>query len=153
MNMLSATKPGFRPAPAQPDDERFVALAAELGHEFSGRASEHDRENSFPAENFARMREQGYLRLAVPVELGGLGASMRQVCYAQAELAKGCASTALAVNMHHYLVLANTYRWRKGAKPVEAMLRRVADEGLILMTSGGSDGIYPSATAVKENGG
>ena len=37
-----------------------------------------------------------------PVELGGLGASMRQVCYAQAELAKHCASTALAVNMHLY---------------------------------------------------
>ena len=79
MNTLSVTKPGFRPVPAQPDDDRFVALAAELGQEFSGRAAEHDRENSFPVENFTRMREQGYLRLAVPEELGGLGASMRQV--------------------------------------------------------------------------
>ena len=97
------------------------------------------------------MREQGYLRLAVPVELGGLGASMRQVCYAQAELAKHCAS-ALAVNMHLYLVLANAYRWRHGA-PVEGVLRRVADDGIVLMTSGGSDGIWPSRTAVRDNGG
>ncbi len=94
----------FRPAPAALDDDRFVALATELGRQFAGRAAEHDRENSFVAENFKRMREEGYLRLAVPADLGGLGASMRQVCYAQAELAKHCASTALAVNMHLYLV-------------------------------------------------
>jgi alkylation response protein AidB-like acyl-CoA dehydrogenase len=147
-----ATKPGFRPAPVVSEDDRFVALAAELGQEFSRRAAEHDRENSFPGENFERMRERGYLRLAVPAELGGLGASMRQVCYAQAELAKHCASTALAVNMHLYLVLANAYRWRQGA-PVEGVLRRVADEGIVLMTSGGSDGIWPSGTAIRDNGG
>jgi alkylation response protein AidB-like acyl-CoA dehydrogenase len=147
-----ATKPGFRPAPVVSEDDRFVALAAELGQEFSRRAAEHDRENSFPGENFTRMRERGYLRLAVPTELGGLGASIRQVCYAQAELAKHCASTALAVNMHLYLVLANAYRWRQGA-PVEGVLRRVADEGIVLMTSGGSDGIWPSGTAVRDNGG
>jgi alkylation response protein AidB-like acyl-CoA dehydrogenase len=78
---------------------------------------------------------------------------MRQVCYAQAELAKRCASTALAVNMHHYLVLANVYRWRQGAAAAEGVLRRVANEGIVLMTSGGSDGIWPSATAVRDNGG
>lgn len=143
----------YRPVPTAPDDDQFVALAALLGQEFSPRAEEHDRENSFVAENFARMREAGYLRLAVPTELGGLGASMRQVCYAQAELAKHCASTALAVNMHLYLVLANAYRWRHGAAAAEGVLRRVADDGIVLMTSGGSDGIWPSATAVRDNGG
>jgi acyl-CoA dehydrogenase len=55
--------------------------------------------------------------------------------------------------MHHYLVLANTFRYRKNAPGAEGLLRRVAAENLILMTSGGSDGIWPSATAVKENGG
>ena len=49
----------------------------------------------------------------------------------QAALAKGCASTALAVNMHHYLVLANTYRWRHGAAPAEGLLKRVANDGII----------------------
>ncbi len=153
MITLTDTKSAFRPAPAQPDDDRFVALAAELGQEFSAQAAQHDRENSFVAENFDRMRERGYLRLAVPEALGGLGASMRQVCYAQAELAKHCASTALAVNMHLYLVLANAYRWRHGAAAAEGVLRRVANDGIVLMTSGGSDGIWPSGTAVRENGG
>jgi acyl-CoA dehydrogenase len=113
----------------------------------------HDRENTFVHENFERMREAGYLRLAVPAELGGLGATMRQVCFTQAELARSCASTALAVNMHHYLVLSQVFRRRRGVAAAETVLRRVASEGLVLMTSGGSDGIWPSARAVRENGG
>lgn len=153
MLTVETTRTGYRPAPIAADDDRFVELAAELGQEFAARAAEHDRDNTFPVENFDRMRERGYLRLAVPEELGGLGATMRQVCYAQAELAKHCASTALAVNMHLYLVLSNAYRWRKGAAAAEGVLRRVANEGIVLMTSGGSDGIWPSATAVRENGG
>ncbi len=153
MATTALTPRASRSPAVHPDDDRFVALAATLGAQFAPRAAEHDRQNTFVADNFRAMRESGYLRLAVPEELGGLGASMRQVCYAQAELAKHCASTALAVNMHHYLVLANVYRWRHGAAAAEGLLRRVAAEGLVLMTSGGSDGIWPSATAVKENGG
>ena len=135
------------------DDDAYVALAASLGAVFAPLAAQHDRENTFVHEHFDLMRDSGYLRLAVPRELGGLGATMRQVCYAQAELARHCASTALAVNMHLYLTLSNVFRWRRGAPGAEAVLRRVADEGLVLMTSGGSDGIYTSATAVKEDGG
>ena len=143
----------YQPTPTRPDDDRFVPLAADLAERFRPEAARHDRENSFPEENFRLMRETGFLRLAVPEELGGLGATMRQVCLAQAALAKGCASTALAVNMHHYLVLANTFRWRNGAAPAEGLLRRVANDGIVLMTSGGSDGIFPSGTAVKNGDG
>jgi acyl-CoA dehydrogenase len=138
--------------PGQPGDDAFVPLAAELGTEFALTAAAHDRDNTFVSENFVRMRDAGYVRLAVPVELGGAGATMRQVCFAQAELARYCGATALAVNMHQYLVLGNVFRWRRGAPGAEALLRRVANDGIILMSSGGSDGIWPSATAVKENG-
>jgi alkylation response protein AidB-like acyl-CoA dehydrogenase len=144
---------GWRPTPVQAGDDEFVPLAAELGVEFAPRAAAHDRANTFVHENFERMRQAGYLRLAVPVELGGLGATMRQVVFAQAELARACAATALAVNMHQYLVLATVFRWRRGAPGAEGLLRRIADEGIILMTSGGSDGLWPNARAVKENGG
>src|SRR5262245_20447458 len=143
----------YRPAPVRKGDDKFVPLAAELGEQFAPRAAEHDRDNTFVTENFQAMREAGYLKLAVPEELGGLGASMRQVCYAQAELAKYCGATALAVNMHLYLTLANVFRWRKGIAGVDAVLKRIAQDGIVLMTSGGSDGIWPSATAIKENGG
>jgi acyl-CoA dehydrogenase len=142
-----------RPASLRPGDDRFVPLAAELGAQFAERAAQHDRDNTFVEENFGPLRESGYTALAIPEELGGLGASLRQVCYAQAELARYCGATALAVNMHIYLTLTNMYRYKNGAPGVDALLRRVANERLILMTSGGSDGIWPSAVATKDDGG
>ena len=145
--------PGQRPAPLRPDDDRFVDLAASLGAQFAERAADHDRENTFVAENFKLLRESGYTALAIPEALGGLGASLRQVCYTQAELARSCGATALAVNMHLYLTLTNIYRWRHGAADAGNLLRRVAGERLILMTSGGSDGIWPSAVATRVEGG
>jgi alkylation response protein AidB-like acyl-CoA dehydrogenase len=77
-----------------------IALAEELAAEFGERAAEVDRAGRFPHENIARLRESGYLLLPVPVEMGGGGADLETVCRAQAILASGCASTALATNMH-----------------------------------------------------
>ena len=51
---------------------RLVAVAEQLSEELAARAAEHDRENTFVYENFDLMRDAGYLRLAVPRELGGL---------------------------------------------------------------------------------
>lgn len=152
MATLYAAAP-YRPAPARPGDDEFVPLAAELGAQFAERAAKHDRENTFVEENFAVLRASGYSALAIPEEFGGLGASLRQVCYAQAELARYCGATALAINMHIYSTLTNIYRWKNGAAAVEGLLRRIANERLLLMTSGGSDGLWPSTTAIKDNGG
>ncbi|HEX3272152.1 MAG TPA: acyl-CoA dehydrogenase family protein [Ktedonobacterales bacterium] len=141
------------PTPIRPDDDLFVGLAAEVGTQCAPRAAAHDRDNTFVAENYTLLRDAGYTRLAIPKELGGLGATMRQVCYAQAELAKYCGATALAINMHIYVTLVTTYRWRHGAAETAGLLRSVADDGAILMTSGGSDGIWPSAVASRVEGG
>jgi len=149
----TSSSTAFQPRPLQAGDDRFVGLARELAAEFAERAAQHDHDNTFVAENYARMKETGYTRLAIPEEFGGLGASMRQVLYAQAELAKGCGSTALAIAMHHYNMLALVYRWKHGAEGVAASLRKIADNNLIVMTSGGSDGIWPSATATRTEGG
>ena len=126
----------YRPAPVRAGDDRFVPLAAELGARFAERAAEHDRANTFGEENFGPLRESGYTALPIPEELGGLGASLRQVCYAQAELGRYCGATALAVNMHLYIALTNLYRYKNGAAAVEPLLRRIAAEKLIMMTSG-----------------
>ncbi|MDQ2682864.1 MAG: acyl-CoA/acyl-ACP dehydrogenase [Chloroflexota bacterium] len=140
------------PATTRPGDDEFVEIAAELADRFGEHAARHDRENTFPADNFEIMRNTGYTNIAIPQEFGGGGATMRQTVFSQAVLAQGCASTALAVNMHIYLVTANVFRWKNGA-PIEGMLRRIADERLILMTSGGSDGIWPTGTATRTEGG
>ena len=44
-----------------------------------GRAALYDRENRFFQDDFDALKEAGYLRMAVPRELGGLGLNLAQV--------------------------------------------------------------------------
>ena len=44
----------------------------------------------------------------MPAELGGLGGTVLEISQAQQALARGCASTALAVNMH---LFGPSHRW------------------------------------------
>jgi alkylation response protein AidB-like acyl-CoA dehydrogenase len=149
----SATATGTYPTPARPDDARFVGLAAQIGAVAAQHAADHDRDATFVSEAYAAMRGSGYLALAVPDDLGGLGASLRQVCYAQAELARHDGATALAAAMHLYLTLVQVFRRRAGAADAEAVLRRIADEGIVIATSGGSDWLWPTTVAVADDGG
>ena len=64
----------------------FMALADQLAAEFAPRAAEHDRDNTFPFENFDRLRETGYLALTVPEEFGGGGANPLEFALAQERL-------------------------------------------------------------------
>ncbi len=132
-----------------------IAIAKSLADEFRPKAAEYDRTGEFPMANYDRMREQGYMRALVPEELGGLGADLQTMARAQQELARGCASTALAVNMHQFQIGVFADGFRKGA-PTEAVLRRVADEGIIL-ASNGAEAIVAgdwssTTTAEKRNG-
>ena len=96
-------------------DARFVALAAEVGRRAAATDAEHDRDATFVTEAYDAMRETGYLGLAVPGELGGLGASWRQVVLAQHELARWSGSAALASAMHQYLTLVQRWRHHRDA--------------------------------------
>ena len=79
----------------------LVALAGRLGREkFAPRAERHDREASFPHENYADLREAGLLGLCVPESHGGLGADFETYCLVSAELGRWCGATALTFNMH-----------------------------------------------------
>src|ERR1700682_241105 len=64
------------------------------------RAEKHDREASFPIENFRDMRREGLLGICIPKEEGGLGADFATYCLAAAELGRYCGATALSWNMH-----------------------------------------------------
>ncbi len=55
------------------EDQQLVKRAGELAREFATRAKDYDDDSSFPKEDFERLREEGYLSLAVPVDLGGHG--------------------------------------------------------------------------------
>ena len=118
-------------------EQRFVDLAAMLAGEFAARAAKHDEEESFPHENYDRLKETGYTVLTIPSELGGLGASMLERIKAQERLAQGCGATALAINMHFNVLELLIGLWRKYQDPkVREKLSRVVDERLICGGSG-----------------
>jgi alkylation response protein AidB-like acyl-CoA dehydrogenase len=134
-------------------DEHARELAARIGRVAAPFDPEHDRDASFVTEAYREMAACGYLRLPVPAELGGMGASMRQVVIAEEELGSWSGAAALAAAMHLYLTLVQRWRLRRGAPDAEGVLRRVADDGLIMATSGGSDWVCPSTTATEVDGG
>ena len=68
----------------------------------AARTAEYDRENHFFTEDFEELRESGYLVMAVPTELGGLGFSLADVGRETRRLARRSPATALAANMHVY---------------------------------------------------
>jgi acyl-CoA dehydrogenase len=89
----------------------------------------------------------------VPAELGGDGATIRQTAMAQRELAHHCASTALASAMHQHVVLFTAWRYRRGLPGAEGTLKRVADDGIVLVSTGGADFTHPRGTAEPVDGG
>ena len=100
-------------------EAHVLELAGRLADRFAERAGEHDRDNTFPAENWPVLAAEGYLGLAVPAELGGFDADAGELLLAQERLAQGCGATALAVDMH--LTTASSLRslWRAGEGKLE----------------------------------
>jgi alkylation response protein AidB-like acyl-CoA dehydrogenase len=80
----------------------LVAAAQSLAAQCAARAEGHDREGSFPFENFADLRRAGFLTLTVPEALGGRGISIYDFCLVQEQIATGDGATALGLNMHLY---------------------------------------------------
>lgn len=80
--------------------ERFVNIARKLAPLFQERADKHDREGSFPHENFADIRAAGLPSLIIPEEFGGWGADLLESVLAMEALGAGDGSTALSFVMH-----------------------------------------------------
>jgi alkylation response protein AidB-like acyl-CoA dehydrogenase len=145
------------PAPAAsstaPPADHWVSVIRDLGPSFAARAERHDATDAFVKENYEDLRARGVFAAGVPAELGGGGASYRELCSMLGELARHCGSTALALSMHTHLVAVNAWRWRHEGAPTDGLLRRVAAERLALVSSGGSDWLPGSGTAERVEGG
>ncbi len=131
----------------------WIALADQVGREIAATTARHDEEDSFVEEGFRALKAAGFFKALVPAELGGLGADYRVMCNAIRRLGTYCGSTALAFSMHSHLIAVPAWRWRHEQAPVEGMLKRVASEDLILISSGGSDWLPSNGRAVKVEGG
>ncbi|QHT59440.1 acyl-CoA/acyl-ACP dehydrogenase [Paenibacillus lycopersici] len=151
----------FIDSPIRNDEERKrAALVEQLAARFAERAPLHDREGSFPFDNFADLKEAGYLKLTVPRAFGGDEIPLYEMVLLQERLAYGDGSTALAVGWHigQILHLRTTGKWP--AETFETLCRSIVKDGTMINTfaseaaSGSpSRGGRPETTAVAADGG
>lgn len=135
------------------EKQSWTALADDLGRSFAERCADHDAKDTFVSENFTTLKERGLFAAGVPSELGGGGATHAELCAIVRTLARHCSSTGLAFSMHTHLVATMGYTWRSGNKAPEALLKRVAAENMVLISSGGSDWLDGSGKLVRVDGG
>ena len=131
-----------------------MEVARELAAIFGQRADESPDEDRFVADNFALLKASGLVEAGVPAELGGGGADVDELAAMLRTLGYHCGSTALAFSMHSHQVAIAAWRWRhQKATAVEPLLRRIARERILIVTTGGSDWIAGSGRAEKVEGG
>jgi alkylation response protein AidB-like acyl-CoA dehydrogenase len=144
---------------------RFVALAEQHAADFATRAADHDRDGSFPVENFEAMKKSGFLAAPAPEEFGGLGLfSYHDIGLGLSRLARGDGSTAIAANMH----LSSVWTMHRllrviqagGTGPPQAILEGLLKgigAGQIIVavpaTEAGTTVRYPKTEAVRTGGG
>lgn len=136
--------------------QQLVARAAEMGTSFAGRATKYDAEASFPYDDFAELRDAGFLALCVPEHFGGLGADFATYCRVANEIGRHAPATALAFNMHCVTMLlagqiADDLTWTDGERQILEDRRRVLYAGVVeqgtLHSQPFSEGNAPGATA------
>lgn len=110
----------------------ILADADRLARRFADRAAEHDREASFPFDNYADLADAGILRVSVPEELGGFGGGLPEVVGVLERIASGDGSTALSLAMHISPLGQWAGVWRRtGDERLAGLLRRAADGDLV----------------------
>ena len=132
----------------------YIEKAQEILPTIAERAAKFDEMDTFVAENYVLLKQHGLVEAAVPTELGGGGVEIAELCEMLRILAQGCGSTALAFAMHTHQVAIPAWRWKhRNIAVTEPLLKRIATEQIILLTSGGSDWIGGSGRATKVESG
>lgn len=148
----------FLSYPDTADQRKLLTIVGELADTFAQRAAEYDWSGGFPLENFADLRNSGYLKLVVPRDLGGWGASLLDATHAQFRLAQGDGSTALVASMH-VTHIARLLEGRKEYSPLlEQICRTIVDQGAMInsavsepATGSPSRGGRPQTTAYRQS--
>ncbi|GAA2130458.1 acyl-CoA dehydrogenase family protein [Nocardioides bigeumensis] len=121
-----------------PEVAEWVAKAEALRPILAERARRYDEEGSWPKENMELLTEQGFLKLAVPAEFGGLGTSAGFAHFLPHSvievIASACASTAwaLTTQYHCHGLIAGL-----GSPDQQAWLfKEIVDNGVLMATVG-----------------
>ena len=124
-----------------------------IGPRIEATGRECDRTGEFVSKNLNLLESMGFFALGVPADLGGGGASYTEVAAMLRALARLDGSTALTLSMHSHQVMVAEWKRRVQNAPTEGLLKKVAGEGLRIVSSGGSDWLAGSGRAEKVEGG
>ncbi len=130
----------------------WTATIREIGPTFAARAVEHDNADRFVSANYADLKQRRLFSAQIPTDLGGGGCTHSQMCGLIRELAGYCGSTALAFSMHQHLVAAAAWNNRHG-RPGEQLLRKVAGDEAVLISTGAMDWLASSGRLESCEGG
>jgi alkylation response protein AidB-like acyl-CoA dehydrogenase len=145
-NEMSATNLAALPVDWLAAADRVAAIAG-------ASAAANDEDETFVAAGYEALKREGLFKAHVPADLGGGGASYEDICAVIRRIAASCGATALAFAMHSHIVALNAWRWRHENAPTEGLLKRVAAEDLVLVSSGGSDWLQSAGRATRTEGG
>lgn len=112
--------------------------ASLLAPGFAARAAQHDRDASFPFENFRELADAGLLALTVPAAQGGSGAGAREAARVINMFGKADPSTALVLSMHyiHHLTIAKSGETgRRWPAHLASQLQRETLDGVALINA------------------
>ncbi|MCB0277989.1 MAG: acyl-CoA/acyl-ACP dehydrogenase [Calditrichaeota bacterium] len=130
----------------------WIELVHQLGKRFAERAAEHDRMGEFVFENYEELKREKFFSLMIPAELGGEGLTHDEVCDLIRILAHYCGSTALALSMHQHLVAATVWKYIHKNEG-EPLLRKIAENQLVLVSTGARDWLGSNGELKKTDGG
>lgn len=133
----------------------LVDAARTIGEQVCGvYAADVDATGRFPQESIDAFRDAGFLRALIPVDEGGLGATIDDVADIVTELGRWCASSGMILAMHSIQVACLVRHGDSAA--LRAFRARVASEGLLLAsatTEVGIGGDVRSSTCAVEREG
>jgi alkylation response protein AidB-like acyl-CoA dehydrogenase len=114
------------------DDMDSRERARVVAQDFARRAADHDRQATFPFENFEALKKANLLALTVPAEYGGVGAGLLETCDVLSAIAQGDASTALVLAMQYLMhaTIARSPRWPAHIR--ELVAREAVRDGALI---------------------
>ena len=137
----------------RPQTTDWARKAEEIAAAIADCATAHDSDDSFVSEGFAALEKADFFTALVPEELGGGGARVGEICDALRIIGAACGSTALAASMHSHVVAVAAWRWKHQGAPTDKLLKRIVDERLKMVSSGGSDWLKSAGTLERVEGG
>lgn len=128
-------------APTAVDFGSLIATVHSLGERaVAPAAADVDAAARFPTEAFDALREERLLSAYVPMEFGGMGLTMTQICRVCEILGQYCASTAMVYAMHQIQVACILHHGRE-SDYFRGYLERMVDEQILLASATTEEGV------------